>query len=58
MTAAQFRATLDRLGLSVAEAARRLARDPSTLHRWLRDEIAIPKVVEQAVERWEGGDNA
>jgi hypothetical protein len=45
MTAKQFRATLDRLGLSQAAAAALVGADPRTGRRWALDERAVPECV-------------
>jgi hypothetical protein len=45
MTAKQYRAALDRLGLSQKGAARLFGADPRTSRRWALDEAAIPETV-------------
>lgn len=45
MTAKQFRAALDRLGLSQAAAANLVGADPRTGRRWALDERAVPECV-------------
>jgi len=45
MTANQFRAALDRLGLSQAAAAALVGADPRTGRRWALDERAVPECV-------------
>jgi hypothetical protein len=45
MTANQFRATLDRLGLSQVGAARLFGADPRTARRWALGERDIPETV-------------
>lgn len=45
MTAKQFQAALDRLGLSQVGAARLLGADPRTARRWALDERSVPESV-------------
>ena len=52
MTATEFRKILTAINLTVAEAALRLARDPSTVYRWLRGEVEIPQLVQNIVCAW------
>jgi len=42
MTAKQFQAALDRLGLSQVGAARLLGADPRTARRWALGERSVP----------------
>jgi predicted transcriptional regulator len=52
MTPEEFRALIDVMGITVAEAAEELLRPPSTLYRWLRGKAPIPEVVARVVRRW------
>jgi hypothetical protein len=45
LTAKQYRAALDRLGLSQQEAARLFGADPRTSRRWALDEAPVPETV-------------
>lgn len=45
MTANQFRADIDRLGLSQAKAAALVGADPRTGRRWALGERAVPECV-------------
>lgn len=45
MTAKQFQAALDRLGLSQVGAARLFGADPRTARRWALGERSIPESV-------------
>jgi hypothetical protein len=45
MTAKQFRAAIERLGLSQAGAAALVGADPRTGRRWALDERAVPECV-------------
>ena len=45
MTAKQFRATIERLGLSQTRAAALVGADPRTGRRWALDERAVPECV-------------
>lgn len=45
MTAKQFQAALDRLGLSQVGAARLLGSDPRTARRWALGERSVPEPV-------------
>jgi hypothetical protein len=45
MTAKQFQAAIDRLGLSQVGAARLFGADPRTSRRWALSERAIPESV-------------
>ena len=51
MTHQEFRSLLERLGISQLEAARRLARDPSTVRRWVKRGTEIPKVPQVVIEK-------
>ena len=52
MTPADFRAALDRLGLSQSEAARRLRVDPRTVRRWIAGDRRIPWLVTELLRTW------
>ena len=52
MTPAELRAALSRLGLSQAEAARRMGMTPEAVAHWLSGRRAIPKYVEALVTAW------
>jgi len=45
MTAKQFQAAIDRLGLSQVGAARLLGADPRTARRWALGERSVPEPV-------------
>lgn len=45
MTAKQFQAAIDRLGLSQVGAARLLGADPRTARRWSLGERSVPEPV-------------
>lgn len=45
MTAKQFQAAIDRLGLSQVGSARILGADPRTARRWALDERSVPAPV-------------
>lgn len=45
MTAKQFQAVIDRLGLSQVGAARLLGADPRTARRWALGERSVPEPV-------------
>lgn len=45
MTAKQFQAAIDRLGLSQVGAARLLGADPRTARRWALGERSVPESV-------------
>ncbi len=45
MTAKQFQAAIDRLGLSQVGAARLVGADPRTARRWALGERSVPKSV-------------
>jgi hypothetical protein len=45
VTANQFRAAIDRLGLSQVRAARLVGADPRTGRRWALGERAVPECV-------------
>lgn len=45
MTAKQFQAAIDRLGLSQVGVARLLGADPRTARRWALDERSVPEPV-------------
>ena len=49
MTPTQYRAHLDRLGLSQVGAARLFGVDPRTSRRWVAGDLAIPKAVALAL---------
>ena len=53
MTGKQFRKYLDRLGLSQAEAARRMYVTTTTVFRWASEARKIPGPVVALLECWE-----
>jgi transcriptional regulator with XRE-family HTH domain len=54
MTPRQLARALKRLGLSQAQAAKRLGVEHSTVYRWLAGERKIPGPVEAAIKCWLG----
>lgn len=54
MTPRALGIALKRLGLSQAEAAKKLGVDHSAVYRWLAGERKIPGPVEAAIKCWLG----
>lgn len=53
MSAAEYRATLDRLGLTQAGAARAIGVDARTSRRWALNERPIPEPVSRLLRLFE-----
>jgi plasmid maintenance system antidote protein VapI len=52
VTPKQFRGILEKLGLTQAEAARRMRVDTSTVFRWASGRRRIPGIVVSLLESW------